>query len=309
MSGPLWMDKVSPGPISDEGNSARLGRPGLAGEPAQGSGSPPLDTHLFHDINRLAQQTAWAHGFASAFAVWIGLLLLGAIAFFAYLRARSGLTGGGPRQVAATLWTPLAAAIAFELNQPLSHAINRPRPYQSLSGVEVLIHRAMDPGLPSDHATVAGAVLVGCFLARDRLAGVLATVVALLLAFDRVYVGAHYPGDVLAGLGFGAVVTLIGSIVAVPLLERLVAAVSRSPFGFLVAPGSSRRRIPSRLGSAAVRPLRTPEEDASRATEAGPAARPRLLSSTGAVRLIEGHPLSPRPPGGSDGANAGVEGS
>ena len=56
--------------------------------------------------------------------------------------------------------------------------------------------------MPSDHAVVAGAVIVGVLLYNWRL-GLAATVAGLALAFDRVYVGAHYPGDVPAGLVLG----------------------------------------------------------------------------------------------------------
>ncbi len=52
--------------------------------------------------------------------------------------------------------------------------------------------------LPSDHAVMAGAVAAGLLLAHRRL-GALAAAAALLMAFARVYIGAHYPWDVLGG--------------------------------------------------------------------------------------------------------------
>lgn len=42
------------------------------------------------------------------------------------------------------------------------------------------------------------------------------------MAFARVYVGAHYPHDVLAGLALGAGTSLAGYALTRPLLHRLV---------------------------------------------------------------------------------------
>lgn len=61
---------------------------------------------------------------------------------------------------------------------------------------------------PSGHATTAWAVACALTLLYPRLR-VLWIVVAALAATSRVIVGAHYPGDVLAGAWFGIVITLV----------------------------------------------------------------------------------------------------
>jgi len=60
-----------------------------------------------------------------------------------------------------------------------------------------------DPGLPSDHAVMAGAATVGLWLVHRRL-GALAASAAVVMGFARVYVGAHYPKYVLVGFMLGA---------------------------------------------------------------------------------------------------------
>jgi membrane-associated phospholipid phosphatase len=65
---------------------------------------------------------------------------------------------------------------------------------------------------------------------------------ALLMAFTRVYVGAHYPGDVIAGLVLGAAVTVVGHAAARPAVLALVRRLARTPLSPLVG---TRGRLPA----------------------------------------------------------------
>ncbi|WP_098956976.1 phosphatase PAP2 family protein [Pseudonocardia sp. N23] len=83
--------------------------------------------------------------------------------------------------------------------------IGRARPCAAMPDAQVLLPCSTDYSMPSDHAVIAGALVVGLWILQRRL-GVVAAVLALLLAFSRVYVGVHYPTDVAVGLLFGAAV-------------------------------------------------------------------------------------------------------
>jgi undecaprenyl-diphosphatase len=128
--------------------------------------------------------------------------------------------------------------VAVAVNQLLGHLVGRARPYTAMPDVHVLISKTTDFSFPSDHAIAVGAVAAGLLIA-DRALGWIAAVLAVLMAAARVYVGVHYPGDVLAGLAVGAVVVAAGSFLALPLLRSLVGAVDRSPLRPLVRSGPS----------------------------------------------------------------------
>ena len=102
-----------------------------------------------------------------------------------------------------------------------------------------MLHCNTDAGFPSDHAVMAGAATVGLWLVHRRL-GVLAALASVIMGFARVYVGAHYPQDVLAGFALGAVVSGAGYVLARPVLRWLLTVVARTPLRLLTS-GTMRR--------------------------------------------------------------------
>ncbi len=77
-------------------------------------------------------------------------------------------------------------------------------------------------GLRSDPQALArslwaGAVAVGLRFAVRRVGWIMVGA-AILMAFTRVFVGAHYPGDVVTGLAFGGVIAAAG----IPLADRVL---------------------------------------------------------------------------------------
>ena len=92
-----------------------------------------------------------------------------------------------------------------------------------------LISHGVDGSFPSDHLLVLGALTGACW-SRARTLALLASGVAILVAVGRVFVGVHYPIDVVAGFTIGTVSGLTAwwtSHYAQSLLDRLDRGVAR----------------------------------------------------------------------------------
>lgn len=174
------------------------------------------DSTLFLDVNRLSSETGWAHGFKAGYALFGGLVALTVVWACCGLSARRG---ADRRPLAGVLLTGAATVVALALNQVVNPVVDRPRPFVTLPHVLQLLPHAADGSFPSDHAMIAGAFAGGLLMVHRRW-GVLAVVLAVFLAFARVYAGLHYPTDVAAGL-------LLGALVAAVLVLCLTAPLAR----------------------------------------------------------------------------------
>ena len=101
-------------------------------------------------------------------------------------------------------------AVEFALcDLVLKRLILRPRPYLVVYGLVCLVPPESSTSFPSGHAasSFVCACLLTCLFGKK---GALAYIPASLIALSRIYVGVHYPSDVLAGIALG---TLVGTVV------------------------------------------------------------------------------------------------
>jgi membrane-associated phospholipid phosphatase len=93
--------------------------------------------------------------------------------------------------------------LAWAVAQASKTRVKRQRPYES-DGVRRLIRRPTGSSFPSGHATVGVAVfsLLAARARGTRTRALLATI-ASFVPVSRVYVGVHYPTDVIGGAGIG----------------------------------------------------------------------------------------------------------
>jgi undecaprenyl-diphosphatase len=99
-----------------------------------------------------------------------------------------------------------AAGAAWALANLAKLIANRPRPYEVVAGAVLRQQPALGTSFPSSHTAVTVAVVIALvpFL-PSALAGV-AIAYAVLVGWSRVYLGVHYPLDILGGAGIGLAV-------------------------------------------------------------------------------------------------------
>ncbi|TDD12032.1 phosphatase PAP2 family protein [Kribbella turkmenica] len=180
-----------------------------------------MNEWLFEQINAFAKATPWLHVPARSYAGY-AVVLFAALLLAGWSAARRS---GDVSRAAAAVTAGGATLLALAVNQPIVHAVHEARPYTTLTNILVLANRSPDASFPSDHATMAGAVAVGLLIVSRRL-GIVAVVAAVLMAFTWVYIAAHYPADVAAGLLLGGVVAVLTWLFVRRPLTRVVGALA-----------------------------------------------------------------------------------
>ena len=96
-------------------------------------------------------------------------------------------------------------------NMIIKNLVNRTRPYEVVEGLQILIGKQVDSSFPSGHSGVAFGTAVAIALNAPKKYGIPLIILALLISLSRLYVGVHYPSDVLAGILIGTLVGIFGS--------------------------------------------------------------------------------------------------
>ena len=140
-------------------------------------------------------------GFSVFGSYGIGMIAVTAILLIPRKTRRTGVTSG-----LALIFGALA------VNVILKPLVVRPRPYVTLDDLEPLMKEMKDPhSFPSGHTQAAFALAVSvCLVLRKKLLSVLALAFAVIMGFSRLYVGAHYPSDVIAGALVGIAAAFAG---------------------------------------------------------------------------------------------------
>jgi membrane-associated phospholipid phosphatase len=181
-----------------------------------------MDYRIYHAVNDwTARHAGLGHAVDVLMNVCVVLLVVGAVALWFAARP-----GGSTRWKLAAGGALVSGALGYVLNQVIHALYDRPRPYEAHAGVWHPYASGTDASFPSDHASAAFGIAWAVLLV-DRVVGAVFLAVAVVVGVSRVVVGAHYPGDALAGAGVGLIAALFVMVACRRPLSALVRLVGR----------------------------------------------------------------------------------
>ena len=154
-------------------------------------------------------------------AAWLtpivkGITYLGEVGWFFILLTLVLLCVKKTRKLGWQAGAALLINLLF-CNLTLKPLIHRIRPYEVIEGLTILIGAQSDFSFPSGHASAAFAFATVMLLRAPKRYSVPTAILAVLICFSRLYVGVHYPTDVL----FGAAIGALAAWIAVFVVERM----------------------------------------------------------------------------------------
>jgi membrane-associated phospholipid phosphatase len=168
-----------------------------------------IDGGLYHwFITQAHNAPHWFDDVISFYASY-GLGLFALLMLWCWWQARKSRSAPA---MAMALAVPVAVVLAYVVNDIVKSVFDEPRPCQVITSPTTVqpCPGVGDWAFPSNHSAIAAASAAAIWMISRRL-GALAVLAALVMGFSRIWVGAHYPHDVLVGFA-------IGVVVAVPLV-------------------------------------------------------------------------------------------
>ena len=160
-----------------------------------------LNLYLFHILNVPDQASIWMINYASLIAhdlVYLFLLIFAIAWFRGSYEVKTGI-------IKAFIFT----AITLLMSEVLSAVLNTPRPFVMDVG-RTLIEHAPTGSFPSNHMSIFTGIAFAYYFSPQRDLGRILIWTAWLVAWSRVYVGVHFPIDMLGAFLMAIIVNLAG---------------------------------------------------------------------------------------------------
>jgi undecaprenyl-diphosphatase len=130
---------------------------------------------------------------------------------------------GAERQRETALRACCVALLALGINQLIGLVWPHPRPFVMGIG-HTFIEHAPDSSFPSDHGTIFACIALTLLLDGARRYGIVILLSGLAVAWARVFVGVHFPLDMVGAVA----VAVVAFLLIAPLWRLLGASVTRS---------------------------------------------------------------------------------
>jgi undecaprenyl-diphosphatase len=95
---------------------------------------------------------------------------------------------------------------SLTVNLLIKPLVNRARPYEVIDGLTSVIGPMSDKSFPSGHSCAAFLIAVILYNNVPKKYGIFSLVIACLIAISRIYMGVHYPTDVICGALIGIII-------------------------------------------------------------------------------------------------------
>ena len=200
------------------------------------TGAVSWDARLFRILNQVPAAAASVLTPLSRLFLPTAIIVVVALAVvYVVARNRSVLPVAGGAVAAGTAWALAHVAKAIA---------DRPRPYQVIAGAALRQQPAHGTSFPSSHTAITLAVAIALVPFLPRALAAAGIGYAVLVGWSRVYLGVHYPLDVLAGAGIGMAA---GGVILLA-LGALLRHASRTANGQNAAQGPGPRTGPEPRG-------------------------------------------------------------
>ena len=160
-----------------------------------------LNLHLFEWFNA----SNHAHEMTIRFAIFIAndlfYIMLLFFVFF-WLRGNFAIK---KQIVKAFIFT----TVALLISQIISHSFYHPRPFVMEVG-RTLIYHSPNGSFPSDHMLIFSTIAFSYFFSEKRNLGIILILLAWLVAWSRVYLGVHFPLDMLGAFSLAFILNFFG---------------------------------------------------------------------------------------------------
>ena len=167
-----------------------------------------INIELFRMFNDLGKEVMFLNPIMIFFAKYMKYFLLFGIVMYWFTRKRENrimIISSMFAFVIAEVFGAIAGAI---------HSNNQP--FVELNNVNQLIGHAIDNSFPSDHAIEFFSICITFLLFKKNLRYVWLAI-AILVSFSRIWVGVHYPADILVG----AILGIIGAALCYWIIPQL----------------------------------------------------------------------------------------